>query len=106
MAVGTIEARLHERSFYADDPYPVLARLREEAPVFWYEPGRFWAITRHEDAHRVHGDPETFSCQYGIAMFDNFNVEGRLRAAGLGDATGSRTSCAGCSRTTTRARTP
>ena len=72
MSAGTIDgidgARLHERGFYAGDPYPVLARLREEAPVFWYEPGQFWAITRHEDAQRVHGDPETFSCRYGIAM--------------------------------------
>jgi cytochrome P450 len=83
MLDGLDDARLHEREFYAGDPYPVLARLREEAPVFWYEPGQFWAITRHEDARRVHGDPETFSCEYGIAMFDNFNVEARLRDAGL-----------------------
>jgi cytochrome P450 len=72
---------LHERAFYAHDPYPALARLQEEAPVFWYEPGNFWALTRHEDICRVHADPATFSCQYGIAMFDNFNVEDRLRAS-------------------------
>lgn len=43
------EARLADVSFYLGDPYPTYARLRREAPVYWCEPGKFWALTKHED---------------------------------------------------------
>jgi cytochrome P450 len=42
-------ARLDDVAFYLGDPYPVYARLRREAPVFWCEPGRFWALSKNED---------------------------------------------------------
>jgi len=35
-------ARLDDPEFMIGDPYPVFARLRRDAPVYWYEPGRFW----------------------------------------------------------------
>jgi cytochrome P450 len=31
------------------DPYPVYARLRDEAPVYYNERYDFWAISRHAD---------------------------------------------------------
>ncbi len=31
------------------NPYPVYARLRDDAPIFFYEPWRKWILTRHED---------------------------------------------------------
>lgn len=31
------------------DPYPTYARLREEAPIFFYEPWGKWVLTRYED---------------------------------------------------------
>jgi cytochrome P450 len=31
------------------DPYPVLAELRETAPVFWHEELRRWFVSRHAD---------------------------------------------------------
>ena len=34
---------------FAQDPYPALAVLREEAPVFWSEGWHTWVVTRYED---------------------------------------------------------
>lgn len=45
----TAEARLEDVNFYLGNPYPTYARLRREAPVFWCEPGNFWALSKFED---------------------------------------------------------
>jgi len=49
------EARLEDVNFYLGDPYPVYARLRKEAPVFWCEAGKFWALSKYEDIAWVEG---------------------------------------------------
>lgn len=61
---------LDDPGFWAGDPEPDLARLREESPVHWYEPGRFWALTRHADVHAVSRDPETFCSSRGVLIND------------------------------------
>lgn len=38
------------------DPYPVLARLREESPVHWSERYRAWLLTGHADCDAAHTD--------------------------------------------------
>ena len=38
------------------DPYPVYARLREEAPVYHNEALGFWALSRFEDVWDAHLD--------------------------------------------------
>lgn len=43
------------------DPYPVLAELREHAPVFWHTGMDSWVLTRYEDSVRVLRDHETFA---------------------------------------------
>jgi cytochrome P450 len=43
------------------DPYPVYARLREEAPIYYNERYDFWALTRHEDVHNALLNWQTFS---------------------------------------------
>src|SRR5258705_133640 len=43
------------------DPYPVYARLREEAPIYYNERYDFWGISRHADVEKALGDWETFS---------------------------------------------
>ena len=42
------------------DPYPVYARLREEAPLYYNEPHDFFALSRFDDVERGLGDNETF----------------------------------------------
>jgi cytochrome P450 len=42
------------------NPYPVLRRLREEAPLYYNEQYDFYAVSRYDDAQRVLGDRDTF----------------------------------------------
>ena len=42
----------------ADDPAPLIRRLREEDPVHFVEPLGFWFLTRHDDVKRLLHDPE------------------------------------------------
>jgi len=39
------------------DPYPLYARLRREAPVYFSRPLRIWFLTRHRDVEAVLKDP-------------------------------------------------
>lgn len=43
------------------DPYPILARLRAEAPVAWVEPAGMWFVTRYDDVVEVLRDPVRFT---------------------------------------------
>lgn len=43
------------------DPYPVYARLRDEAPLYRNERYDFWALSRHADVEKALSDWETFS---------------------------------------------
>jgi cytochrome P450 len=48
------------------DPYPLYARLRSECPFARSEVGNgYWLVSRYEDVHRIFGDNEKFSNQYG-----------------------------------------
>ncbi|RSN52050.1 cytochrome P450 [Actinomadura sp. WAC 06369] len=50
------------------DPYPVYARLREEAPVFRNDEEDFWALSRHADVVAAFRDHERFSNANGILL--------------------------------------
>src|ERR1700730_9318228 len=41
--------RIEDPQFYLDDPFPLFARMRAEAPVFYYEPLDTLVLTKHED---------------------------------------------------------
>jgi len=60
---------------YIADPYLHWQRLRDEAPVYWNEAYRFWAITRYDDVVAVLQDPARFSSKGGPV--------GRSEEAGL-----------------------
>jgi cytochrome P450 len=45
---------------YVEDPYPLYARLREEAPVHFSPELHLWVVSRHEDVKAVLLDPEDF----------------------------------------------
>lgn len=34
---------------FQQNPYPVYARLRDEAPILWHAPTRLWYVSRYED---------------------------------------------------------
>jgi cytochrome P450 len=51
-----------------DDPYPVYARLRDEAPLYRNEELDFWALSRHEDVAAAFRDPGQFSNANGVSL--------------------------------------
>ncbi len=42
------------------DPYPYYRAARERDPVYFYEPGGFWLLTKWEDVNRAFKDYRTF----------------------------------------------
>lgn len=55
------------RPSYGEDPYPALARLRAEDPVFFWREYDGWVVTRHADCSRVLRDHATYSSDPGNA---------------------------------------
>ena len=50
------------------DPYDLYRRLRDEAPAFYSERYRFWALSRYDDVCRAHKDWETYSSSHGVDL--------------------------------------
>src|SRR5688572_1929109 len=46
---------------WADDPYPLYRRLRDESPVYWDEANGVHVLTRYDDVYAVLGDHRRFS---------------------------------------------
>lgn len=46
---------------FLSDPYPLLATLREEAPIAYCDAIEMWIVTRHADVEHVFLNPEIFS---------------------------------------------
>jgi len=53
---------------FHEDPYPLYARLRAEAPLFHAEADDLWVVSRHADVHAVFRDDETFSNRMGVSL--------------------------------------
>lgn len=53
---------------FADDPYPVYKRLRDEAPVFHQERLDFYAISRYQDVLDAHLNFKDFSSAGGVTI--------------------------------------
>jgi len=51
-----------------EDPYPIYARMRDEAPAYYNEGLDFWALTRFADVHRAFIDWETYSSAQGTVL--------------------------------------
>lgn len=98
------EVRLLESAFFRDYPHHVYTRLRSEAPVFYSERDRIWALTKYEDIRYVSRNPKLFASGYHIyssaaaivgkqdtAPDDHFNgmpADARARRASILDADG------------------
>jgi len=53
-------------TFSMINPYPMLAALRERAPVHRVEPQGWWAVSRYEDVMFALRNPEIFSSETGL----------------------------------------
>jgi cytochrome P450 len=51
-----------------EDPYPVYARLRAEAPVYRNDELDFWALSRHEDVLAAFRNLDGFSNAHGVSL--------------------------------------
>jgi len=51
-----------------EDPYPLYARLRSEAPLYRNEELDFWALSRHADVTAAFRDPARFSSANGVSL--------------------------------------
>ena len=51
-----------------DDPYPVYARLRHEAPLFHNEEHDFWVMSRHADINRAFRTEGVYSNRMGVSL--------------------------------------
>ena len=75
------------RRSYISDPYPALARLRGEQPVFYSPQFRAWILTAYADCARVLRDNERFASNPAQGQG---HVAAQLRqqrdAVSLGDA--------------------
>jgi cytochrome P450 len=53
---------------FHEDPYPLYARLREEAPLYYSERDDFWALSRHADVQAAFRDDDVFSNRMGVSL--------------------------------------
>ena len=53
---------------FFDDPYPVYARLRDEAPLYRNEELGFYALSRFRDVLEAELDPVTYSSAKGVMV--------------------------------------
>ncbi|MER7556286.1 cytochrome P450 [Nocardioides sp. NPDC126508] len=53
---------------FHEDPYPVYARLRDEAPLYYNAADDFWVLSRHADVHAAVKDDVTFSNRMGVSL--------------------------------------
>lgn len=65
-----LTAVLEDPSFYADDPFPHYARLRDEAPVAWNDDKRYWTVSRHAEVVEVSRDADRFCSGKGILTLE------------------------------------
>src|SRR6478609_9061153 len=65
-----LAATLETPGFYAGDPFPHYARLRQEAPLAWNAQLGYWAVAKHADVVAISRDPETFCSGKGILTFE------------------------------------
>jgi cytochrome P450 len=51
-----------------EDPYPIYARLREEAPLYRNDDHDFWALSRYADVNHAFRDSATYSSTDGVSI--------------------------------------
>ncbi|MCK2220516.1 cytochrome P450 [Actinomadura sp. ATCC 31491] len=63
--------------WHVANPYPFLARLRHESPVFWSEHLRACVLTRYADVRAAYGDPRRFSSLGSLTISRSLTAETR-----------------------------
>ncbi|MGO4780054.1 hypothetical protein AB4084_31735, partial [Lysobacter sp. 2RAB21] len=58
----SVEVNILSEAFHRN-PYPYLAQMRENEPVYWSQETRHWVLTRYDDVKVGLRDPSQFSSQ-------------------------------------------
>lgn len=53
---------------FHEDPYPYYKRLRDEAPLYYNEELKFWALSRHQDVLQGFRNSTTLSNKFGVSL--------------------------------------
>nr|WP_149382280.1 cytochrome P450 [Mycobacterium sp. ELW1]QEN16179.1 cytochrome P450 [Mycobacterium sp. ELW1] len=53
---------------FHEDPYPYYKRLRDEAPLYYNEELKFWALSRHSDVLQGFRNSTTLSNKFGVSL--------------------------------------
>ncbi|WP_445168460.1 cytochrome P450 [Mycolicibacterium sp. Dal123E01] len=53
---------------FHEDPYPYYKRLRDEAPLYYNEDLKFWALSRHQDVIQGFRNSTTLSNREGVSL--------------------------------------
>jgi cytochrome P450 len=53
---------------FHEDPYPYYKRLRDEAPLYYNDDLKFWALSRHQDVLQGFRNSTTLSNKYGVSL--------------------------------------
>jgi cytochrome P450 len=64
------ELRIEDAEFFYGDVHPVLRRLRQEAPLYRYEPLDMWIASTWEDIRYIGRTPGLFTSNDGILLND------------------------------------
>jgi cytochrome P450 len=68
-----------------DDPYPVYARLRREAPLYRNEEHDFWVLSRYADIHKAFRTDGVYSNTMGVSLDESaWNEHAHLVMSFLG----------------------
>ncbi len=70
-----------------DNPFPLFARLQEEAPIHWSDTARGWVVTRYEDCKAILLDTR-FSSERMKPFFESLKPEQRARLQNLESSVG------------------
>src|SRR4030095_17203990 len=56
--------------FSQRDADGMFRQLRSEDPLHWYEPCRFWAVTRYADVQLISQRPRLFTSEQGTQLYE------------------------------------
>ena len=73
-----LDFRPDDPEWYLGDPHAAYRRLRRDAPVHWYEPDRFWFLSKHADVFAVSKDPAVFCSGRGFRIHDDLRTGGGI----------------------------
>src|SRR3954468_24638982 len=55
-----MDVDLLDGAFYANDPYPTYAWLRDHAPLYWDAGNELWGVSRYDDIEHIEKHAELF----------------------------------------------